>query len=300
MPLEQFITKRFNEGSQRLIEHANAIIGEYMADGYVLTLRQLYYQFVARGLLPNRQKEYKRLGSVINDARLAGLIDWNAIEDRVRSLETIPHWDSPADILDSCANSFHFDRWRTQRTRVEVWVEKDALAGVVERACEARHVPYFACRGYTSQSAQWRASKRFARYLDEGQEVVVLHLGDHDPSGWDMTRDNGDRLDLFLESLGGSIEFRRIALNTDQVKKYNPPPNPVKLTDSRSPDYKKRFGDQSWELDALDPKVIAALIHKNVEALVDEDAYDEMVAKEDKVRSRLSKLADQASKWRMA
>lgn len=298
MAREQFIEKRFNESSVVLINQAEIIITEYQADGYVLTLRQLYYQFVSRGWLPNTLKNYKRLGSVISDARLAGLLDWDAIEDRVRSLETISHWSSCTSILEATAEQFKYDPWDNQEHRMEVWVEKDALAGVIERACAKRRVPFFACRGYTSQSSQYTASKRFVRYLSDDQHVTIIHLGDHDPSGIDMTRDNTDRLETFLKPYGGDITFKRIALNTNQVRQYNPPPNPVKLTDSRSPQYKKDFGDESWELDALDPKVIVRLVDREIEKLVDEELWEDALEREGRAKKKLFGLVKASKKWK--
>jgi hypothetical protein len=93
----------FSKKSVLKIEQANKIIAEYQAQGFDLTLRQLYYQFVARGIIPNNDKEYKKLGDVISNARLAGLIDWESITDRTRFLRDHPHWESPSNILNACS-----------------------------------------------------------------------------------------------------------------------------------------------------------------------------------------------------
>ena len=156
MPKICYVERTFSAGSRELIDKANEIIADYAAQGFMLTLRQLYYQFVARGLIPNKQTEYKRLGSVINDARLAGLIDWSAIEDRTRNLRRQPHWGSPQDIIEVALSSFRHDKWKDQKHRIEVWIEKDALVGVIEPTCEELDVPFFACRGYNSQSDEPR------------------------------------------------------------------------------------------------------------------------------------------------
>ncbi len=288
MPYECFVPKRFIGRNGELIEQANSIIAEYQDQGFVLTLRQLYYQFVARALIPNTMQSYKRLGQVINDARLAGLVDWDALEDRTRNVRAKPSWSSPEDILGACASQFRIKRWADQPCHVEVWIEKDALIGVIERVCNEHLVPFFACRGYTSQSEQWRAGRRFARLAEEGKRVVVLHLGDHDPSGIDMTRDNIDRLSMFA---GEEVEVRRLALNIEQVKKYRPPPNPAKESDSRCNGYKLRFGDKSWELDALDPRVIDSLIRDQLNELIDQKRWREAIAREEKSRRLLNEAA---------
>lgn len=299
MSVELFIDRNFSAGSLALIEQACAIIDDYRAQGFTLTLRQLYYQFVARDLIPNRQSEYKRLGSVINDARLAGLIDWESIEDRTRALETQPSWNTPNEILDAVAQQYRIDPWDSQDTRVEVWVEKEALVGVVEPVCRRWRTPYFACRGYASQSELWRGGKRLEAYCERGQSVLVLHLGDHDPSGIDMTRDNRERLSMFAgftdNSWGredyGELEVKRIALNIEQVRRYRPPPNPAKLTDSRFGGYEAKFGAQSWELDALSPAVIDALISEEIEGVVDNARWQETIERETKEREALVSLA---------
>jgi hypothetical protein len=302
-----------------MVDQANNICREYADQGYDLTLRQLYYQFVARDLIPNRQQSYKRLGDIVNKARLAGLLDWNYIVDRTRNLSTLGHWLTPADIIQSAARSFALDKWSNQPVRVEVWVEKEALAGVVQRIAETWDVPWFSCRGYVSQSELWSAAQRHLKYIQNKQRVVVIHLGDHDPSGIDMTRDNEDRLNTFLsqdwlnkqmdvegtvretdifahirEHLGMSsytdnpITVNRIALNMNQIEEYNPPPNPTKFTDSRAEGYVQHFGDESWELDALPPDVLAELIREAILEVMDVDLYDATQDEEEEHRKILT------------
>ena len=271
---QAFIEKNFKAETLALIGLANRIIEEYAEQGFVLTLRQLYYQFVARDWLPNTQQSYKRLGSVINDARLAGLVDWSAIEDRTRNLQGNYHYDGPRQAIQDALDTYEIDMWANQERRVEVWIEKEALVGVIADICNELDVRYFACRGYVSQSEQWRAYRRaLSADLRDGQETVILHFGDHDPSGIDMTRDNQDRLDLFMGWQG--VKVKRLALNMDQVDEYDPPPNPAKMTDSRFDGYVRQYGDESWELDALEPRIITDLIQENVIAHRDEDLWQE-------------------------
>lgn len=269
MPKIAYIERTFSGGSLEIITQANTICEDYAAQGYDLTLRQVYYQFVSRGWLPNRQSEYKRLGSIINDGRLAGLIDWNHLVDRTRNLRSLSHWNNPSEIIDASADQYRQDLWAGQIYRVEVWVEKDALTGVIGRTADRLDCPWFSCRGYTSQSELWSAARRHQRYERDGQKVIVIHLGDHDPSGMDMSRDIADRLALF----GAGTYVERIALNMSQVEQYNPPPNPAKLTDSRATGYIERHGDESWELDALNPEILDGLITNAVDQYVDTDRW---------------------------
>lgn len=291
MPKIKYADIRLNAKSLALVNTCNSIIAEYVAQGFTLTLRQLYYQLVSRDVIPNRQQEYKRLGSIVNDARLAGLIDWKAIEDRTRNLRSLSHWTSPSEIVQTCAEQFWMDHWDGQPYRVECWIEKDALVGVIEGVCSEFDVPFFSCRGYTSQSEMWGAAIRLKHYLQQGQMPVILHLGDHDPSGKDMTRDIQERLRLFT---GQDIDVRWLALNMDQIKRYRPPPNPAKLTDSRAAGYIQEFGNDSWELDALEPRVIAGLIRDNVRRLLDPKLWK---ATQAKVSVGRKALADISQNW---
>lgn len=288
-----YVPRNFTPSSLALIDHAEQIIQEYTEQGYQLTLRQLYYQFVSRDLIPNTMRSYKNLGSVINDARLAGLLDWESIEDRTRNLQALAHWDTPREIVEACANQYRRDIWEDQPVRVECWIEKDALSGVIEDVCNKYDVPFFACRGYTSQSEQWRAGQRFIRHIEGGQGVIVLNLGDHDPSGIDMTRDNLDRLRTFIEneSDGTQFEVVRLALNMEQVKKHRPPPNPAKFTDSRASGYVQKYGRSSWELDALEPKVINKLVEDAILSVVDGDKIKAALDRISKERESIAAVA---------
>lgn len=270
MTLICYRDQSFTPDTWGVIEQAQGIIEEYEALGFSLTLRQAYYQFVSRDLIPNNLRSYKRLGNIINNGRMAGLLSWDAIEDRTRNLHEWQHYDSPLQAMRDTRRRYFIDRWDNQTIRPEVWIEKDALVGVITNVCAEFDVPYFACRGYGSQSEMWRAGQRCAEVLDRGQVPLILYLGDLDPSGWDMSRDIEERLALFA---GESIEVIRLGLNKNQVDAYKPPPNPAKFTDSRAASYIREFGRSCWELDALDPRVIADLIRTALRAVIDEEAW---------------------------
>jgi hypothetical protein len=268
---------------------------------------------------------------------MAGLLDWDYIVDRTRNLKNISHWEHPSEVIKSASNAWAIDRWKDQPTRVEVWIEKDALSGILASVCPDEDVPYFSCRGYTSQSELWGAAQRLGEHIRQGQNVTVIHLGDHDPSGVDMTRDIEDRLRLFInkdngrilarkavEQFGvtynddgtvikderydraiewidvqrtklGQLRIDRIALNMDQIDEYNPPPNPAKLTDSRATKYIDEYGDESWELDALEPTVLAQLVLDAIEENRDEELWEAATAKQERKRELLVSAAERWS-----
>jgi hypothetical protein len=298
MPKIKYDDIRFSADKLDLIGKANTIIEAYQKQGFNLTLRQLYYQFVARDLLPgswadkngvvNRPESYSKLGDLISDARLAGLVDWYAIVDRSRSSYANQHWEKPSDIMQGVIYSYATDKWKDQPNYVECWVEKEALEDVLNRACQPLDVRYFACKGYTSQSSMWEASQRLLHRMEEGKQAHIVHLGDHDPSGIDMSRDIFARLNMFTAPY--KVKVKRIALNMAQVKRYNPPPNPAKTTDSRFAEYQKNFGDESWELDALDPNLLVELITYAVKQFRDEKLWDAAIANEERGRGTLKAI----------
>lgn len=284
-----FEEKRFNSKSEETIEKADSIIQEYIRDGYTLTLRQLYYQFVARGLIENSERSYKNLGNLVNDARIAGRLPWDGIEDRGRE-HTMPYvQDDIPSIFEGIEHHYAPNLWENQENYVEAWIEKEALGNVLERPCRRWDVPYMSCKGYLSASAAWRAGERFEEAKDAGKTCYLLHLGDHDPSGIDMTRDNDSRLELFSNQSG--VIVKRLALNMDQVRQYRPPPNPAKITDSRAEDYIRKFGNESWELDALEPSVIDNLVERAIRDLIDMDQWRDDEARRDEAREHLAKFS---------
>jgi hypothetical protein len=294
MPKECFIDHRFSKDSLELIANANTIIDEYTADGFVLTLRQLYYQMVARDIIPNKVQSYKRLGSILNDARYAGFVDWSALEDRTRNLKGQSHWADPSDIINSAARSFALDKWAGQDFRPEIWVEKEALAGVVERAASQNDLSFLSCRGYMSASEMYEAAQRIRWRRRNDQETVIIYLGDHDPSGLDMSEgDIPKRFNIFLDKYGQQpVEVNRVALNWDQIEQYQPPPNPAKETDSRFAAYQEQFGDESWELDALDPNTLLQIIQDAIDGVQDPDLFQELKDREESQRQILTQASE--------
>ena len=260
--------------TKALLGHSIRVINEYTNQGYQLTLRQLYYQLVARDLIPNQHRWYKRLGDVVTRGRMAGWIDWDAIVDRGRVPVMPSQWDSPADLLEGAAQQYRLDRWEAQENYVEVWCEKDALMSVLEPVADRMHVRLLACRGYASATAMYDAAKRIQRAEEAGRSPVVVYLGDHDPSGIDMSRDVQERL-WTMTGFYSSVEVQRLALNYQQVIDYDPPPNPTKLSDSRASKYISEYGDESWELDALEPAVLDQLVTEAVEDLRDDRLWRE-------------------------
>jgi len=291
---------RMGKANKERLDTINGIIEEYQADGYVLTLRQLYYQLVSRDIIPNKQSEYSKLSTLLKEGRMAGIVDWDAIEDRLRKPDKPSSFDSPQDILEACINQYELPRMEGQDIYLEVWVEKDALSGVLKRVTEKYHVPILVNRGYSSASAMYDSFMRFVRNgAYKERPVKVLYLGDYDPSGLDMIRDIRERTIEFQEgyndgTLVEQMQFsvEPIALTREQIEQYNPPPNPAKVTDPRAKDFIKKHGRTSWEVDALSPEVLNALLRDAILENIDENIYLDIVNREDADKDKLRSLVD--------
>lgn len=286
---EFYVETKFRQDSLTMIAKIEQIMREYVADGYMLTVRQLYYQLVARDIIPNTERSYKNTVRLVNEARLAGLLDWDAIEDRTRGFLKVPSWANGKAILDSCAAQFHMDMWVDQPCRIYCIVEKEALAGVLQRVCSKYDIPLLAARGYPSASVLREFAK--AELMSSTQRILILHLGDHDPSGIDMSRDLEERLRLL--SRRSAFELIRVALTMDQIEDQGPPPNPAKTTDSRFAEYEALYGYESWELDALQPRFLTRLVEEHVLEVLDEGLWNARQGEINEIRRRIYEVAEQ-------
>jgi len=287
--LERFRDCNFRQSTLELIEKCSDVVTDYSEQGYRLTLRQLYYQLVTQNIIENTEKQYKRLGSILTSARYAGMIDWDAIEDRGRQPKVQTQFDNVPDLVEGACHSYRLPRWEGQEHYVELWVEKEALAGVLQPIARKYHITMMVNKGYSSASAMKASAERFASVWHwEERPGTLLYLGDLDPSGEDMVRDIDTRLTEFgIEEL----DVQKIALTIEQVREYEPPPNPTKLTDSRAPEYVRKYGLECWEVDALTPQVLNQVISDAVEDLLDMDLMDAVIAKEKKDIKRLRAAA---------
>lgn len=288
-----YIPKKFHSKSRMLIHTMNSILDDYSSQGYDLSLRQLYYRLVAKNTIQNSDKSYANLSDLVTDARLAGEMDWNVIVDRGRPTIANPHWDSPEDMVASVAEQYKIDMWENQDWHVEVMVEKQALEGILIPVCKRWDVNFTANKGYSSTTSMFEIGTRIANYVDAGKAILIIHLGDHDPSGIDMTRDIQERICLFAECSPETLPVRRAALNIDQIKQYEPPPNPAKLSDSRAAGYIAEFGRDCWELDALEPAVLEDILTKIIKSHIDEQRWNQKIAERNKGRERIREIASQ-------
>lgn len=287
------------------IQQADEILSRYWDDGngYALTVRQVYYQMVVANFIPNNEKAYKRLKAVLTDARYEGFISWDMVIDRTRTVYQYATFDDEAAAIDKIASAFESDMWADQPCRIECWIEKDAAIGTIMDVCEKLQVPLVSTRGYDSASGIKRAAERLGEQLQH-QDVYILHIADHDPSGWDMTRDIEQRLEeMLLVDLGGdgmNLEINRIALNMKQVHEVlprdkrtgKPLSQDIKMSDSRSKAYDLKFGRKCWELDALPPEYLQRIIRDPVEKIRDGSRWRAALKRAEEARWNLAAVRD--------
>lgn len=262
-----------------------------------LTLRQIYYRLVAAGLIPNRRSAYNGLSAQLVKAREHREVREDRIVDRSRSIEDRA-FDSPGDFLDAAIytteNRFFRRFWTSQEVYVEAWVEKDALSQVIAGAVEDMNTIVAPSRGYSSYSYVRDAARRFSKNIGDTDQVIILHLADHDPSGLDMTRDLQTRFDSYSEL---DVTVKRIALTFDQVQERNLIPNPAKIQDPRASGYIDQYGNECWELDAIEPNELVEMVQQAVEDQVtDWDAWDQIKDQDVKERNELQKSFEDLKK----
>lgn len=295
-----------SENKTRIVT-INNIIEDYQSQGYKLTLRQLYYQLVSRDIIPNKVEEYTKLSTLLNKGRMSGFVDWDAIVDRTRNIKTPYYEYSTQDAVQRTINSYKLDRHDVQDNYIELWLEKDALSEIIYRATQPYGISLMVNRGYSSCSAMYQSYQRLAQEINNDKNVIIFYLGDHDPSGLDMIRDIRDRLSEMLIYgtelqnnfddleqaqywLNKKLQVKPIALTSKQVRDYNPPPNPAKLTDPRATKYVEEFGYTSWEVDALNPKTLDTLVKESILDYIDLDKHQEVLDKEEEDKEKLEDL----------
>ena len=274
-----------------LVDEIIHVTEQYKKMEIKLTGRQLYYQLVAKDLIPNATEVYKRLSKFATDGRYGGVFDWDAIEDRGRVNQKHAEWSSIEDLIQSALHSYRLPRWDNQNYYVEMLCEKQALESVLKPVADKWHIRFGYNKGYTSASSIYDMSKRVINEIWGGKEVVILYFGDHDPSGLDMIRDIRDRMFELITQCEDPqpltpvvahdfFNVEALALTKEQIKSFNPPPNPAKFSDPRSKDYVAEHGKVSWELDAINPHTLQEIAEDGILKYLDQDMYYEVVEKE--------------------
>jgi len=264
----------------KIIYEAKKIIDSYSQK---MTLRQIYYRLVAKGIIDNTISQYKRLSSILVYAREIGYIDPFAIEDRHRDRAKVPDdtYRDKDDFFKSELNAFldshkyyRLPKWLWQPVKVIVSLEKDALSGIFSSITSQLGCGLIVGKGYNSYTQIHDLAKQLEEYDDTTKKIVMLYFADFDPTGKDIVRSLKERLEKKCPWM--IFEHHLIALTEQQIKDYNLPPAPTKKTDSRAAQFIERYGDVAVELDAIEPIQLKDLIKNNVLKFFDESIHSKV------------------------
>jgi hypothetical protein len=275
--------RKRNRRTKAEVELVRNAAREELAAGHPMTLRQVHYRLVSRDdvIHPNTISAYNTLGGWLRDDRLAGLVPWEWMEDRLRVAKEWAMWHDPVEFLHSVRNNYYRDPWQDQSHYVEVWCEKDALSGIFSDALSTYSVTLNIGRGYDGWSSIKRAADRYYWRKDEGIDTTVLYFGDFDPSGEDMHRSLIERFAI----LGVYPEIPKVALSHEDARRL--PGDVTKADDSRAAAFVSKYGDLAVELDALPVDELRRRIRRGVEEWMDMDALSENARIEREQRRKL-------------
>ncbi len=248
-----------------------------------LTLRQVYYQLVGKGYIENTISQYTMLCTLISRARLDGLIPWGAIEDRSRQFHDLSGWRDADEFIKASVEQFltgyRRDLLQTQDIYPELWVEKDAVSTIFIRIAERYTISVMPCRGFNSTHFRNKYKERVEQNGDK--HPVILYFGDFDPSGICMDEST---IRKFQSELGVGFTFRRIALEKEDIFRYNLPhdPDAIKKKDKRTKKHVAEYGELAVELDALPVDVLEQKVVSAIESVIDMERLMKQIKIQDK------------------
>jgi hypothetical protein len=252
--------RRSRDEIQNLLEWVQYILSE---DEGQITVRHLFYRLVGHGVIEKSEHEYKALGKHLSKWRRAGLVKWSAFADSTRWHIKSPTFDSLEEAFDNNVSAYRRNLWSTQKTYLEIWCEKDAVAGILADVAEPFRVPVFVARGFASLSSLYGAANTFRGWAEVGKICRIYHFGDFDPSGVEagesMTRALRD--DFKVE-----VEFVRAAVTPEQIRKLKLQTRPTKESNHD----RGWTGGESVELDSMPPAEIRLLVERCITQHIDQ------------------------------
>lgn len=241
----------------------------------LITIRQLFYQAVSRGLVEKTEKQYKRVCDFTTAMRKSGELDMDLIVDPTRAEKVIPQWFNLAEYVEVIRQSYRINYWDYAPEFVQVWLEKEALSSIIRPVCDDYGVGLWVTRGYSSVTLLSKGSDQLAAKTANGIPCKIVQFGDHDPSGKDIGRNINEELIRLTALKGGQpdlINYERVSLTADQVAAWGLPTRPTKASDSRA----KNFKGPSTELDALPPDQLSDLVRQTILDQIDISLWNQI------------------------
>lgn len=270
--------KRFRR-TKAAVTSIREAIHDLLEEDHPQTVRQVFYALTVRGLIQKDEVEYQRtVVRLLVEMREAGQIPFGWIADNTRWQRKPSTFVGLEAFLNSSAKSYRRDLWAKMPVYVEVWCEKDALAGVLVEETSTFDVPLMVAKGYASLSFLHSAAEAIK---DKGKPAHIYHFGDLDPSGVDAARDIEAKLRRYASD--AEIHFERPAVTREQVEQWNLPTRPTKMSDTRA----KKFNGTSVELDAIPAHTLRGLVRECIERHVDKEQLAVLRAAEESERELL-------------
>jgi len=269
-----------------------------LAQEWPMTIRQLFYRLVSMLIIENCLRDYQRVSTAMTKAREDGRVPYERIVDRSRASYSSRRWTNLqilGDVLEKALVNYRRDYWQDQPYHVEIWCEKDAVTGSIEPVMKEYGINIEAIRGFNSTTNIHTTAERLLRQKEDGKEITILYLGDWDPSGRDIERDLGERLSEYTLT-GNKIELDSrmiewVAIFPEDIKKFNLPPLRVKDKDPRSRGFKRRYGNEAVELDALPPTELRRRLKQAIDQVIDHDAWNRAKTVENAERETCKRYA---------
>jgi len=272
--------KRYRATRAEVEERRRALLG-IIAEMKPMTVRQVFYQASVRGLVDKSDSGYAKVQTDLVHMRREGDLPYSWLADNTRWQRRPNTFDSPEQALRNTANFYRKSLWTEADAYVEIWLEKDALAGVVLPITDMYDVPLMVARGYASLSFLHSAAEQI---MWEERPTYIYHLGDYDPSGVNA----GEKIEQTLREMAADAEihFERIGVTADQIIELALPTRPTKETDSRA----KSFGSVSVELDAIPPDYLRELVRWSIERHLPPEKFEILKAAEESERRLINGL----------
>jgi hypothetical protein len=276
-------SKRFRR-TKAEVANIRDVIEAILEEDHPQTVRQVFYALTVRGAIKKLEVEYRRtVIRLLVEMREAGRIPFDWIADNTRWMRKPTTFTGIESCLNNTSKFYRRDLWAAMPVYVEVWCEKDALAGVLMEETEVYDVPLMVARGYASLSFLHSAAMAIEA---KDKPAFIYHLGDHDPSGVDAARDIEAKLRRYAPDC--AIHFERVAVTVAQIEQWNLPARPTKQTDTRP----RKFGHAtSVELDAIPARELRALVRRCIERHVDQEQLKLLRVAEQSEREFLTKWA---------
>jgi len=241
----------------------------------LITIRQLFYQAVSRGLVEKTESQYRRVGDFITDMRNAGELDMDLILDPTRAEKVVSQWVGLAEYIEVIRQSYRINYWHYSPDFIQVWLEKEALTTIVRPVCDDYGVGLWVSKGFASLSYLSQAADQLAAKTANGIPCKIVQFGDHDPSGKNIFEVIEAELIRLTALKGGQpdlINYERVSLTADQVVAWGLPTRPTKASDSRA----KNFKGPSTELDALPPDQLSDLVRQAILDRIDISLWNQI------------------------